>query len=152
MSAASACGLSPIAAASRRVLVQPFPLSAIRLEPSPYRQAVEANRADLHSLEPDRFLHNFRHQAGLAPKADPYGGREQESIAGHSLGHYLSACALMHAQTGDADCRARALYIVSELGACQRAHGDGYVAGFTRTHPAGSIEPGRRVLSAHADP
>ena len=124
----------------------PFPLSAIRLTPSPFLQAVDANRAYLHRLEPDRFLHNFRTQAGLAPKGEPYGGWEQDTIAGHSLGHYLSACALMHAQTGDPECRTRVHYIVSELGACQRAQGDGYVAGFTRKNAAGAIEPGRRVF------
>ena len=52
----------------------------------------------------------------------------------------------MHAQTGDPECRTRVLYIVSELGACQRAQGDGYVAGFTRKNDAGAIEPGRRVF------
>lgn len=145
-SAVSACGFSPIAAAGGRAVARPFPLSAIRLRPSPFLQSIEANRAYLHRLEPDRLLHNFRQQASLPPKGDPYGGWEQDTIAGHSLGHYLSACALMHAQTGDQDCRTRALYIVGELGACQRAQGDGYVAGFTRKNEAGAIEPGRRVF------
>jgi uncharacterized protein len=144
--AAAACGFSSLAAATQGGRARPFPLSAVRLKPSLYLQAVEANRRYLHRLEPDRLLHNYREQAGLTPKGDPYGGWEQETIAGHTLGHYLSACALMHAQTGDADCRLRANYIVSELASCQRAKGDGYVAGFTRTSAAGAIEPGRRVL------
>ncbi len=126
--------------------MRPLPLAAVRLTPSPWRRALESNRAYLQRLDPDRFLHNFRQQAGLAPKADPYGGWEGETIAGHSLGHYLSACSLMHAQTGDADCRGRSAYIVSELAACQRAGGDGYVAGFTRKNEVnGALEPGRRV-------
>ena len=145
-SAASACGISRIAAAGGSAGASPFPLSAVRLKPSLYLQAVEANRKYLHRLEPDRLLHNFRQQAGLPPKGDLYGGWEQETIAGHTLGHYLSACSLMHAQTGDDDCRARANYIVAELGSCQRAKNDGYVAGFTRTNEAGAIEPGRRVI------
>jgi uncharacterized protein len=145
-SAASACGFSPIAAAGSRAGTRPFPLSAVRLRPSPYLRAVEANRAYLLRLEPDRLLHNFRQQAGLAPKGEPYGGWEKETIAGHTLGHYLSACALMHAQAGDSELRTRALYIVGELGACQRAKADGYVAGFTRANEAGAIEPGRRVF------
>ena len=69
-----------------------------------------------------------------------------ETIAGHSLGHYLSACSLMHSQVGDADCLARVEYIVNELGACQRARGDGFVAGFTRTTDSGASEPGHRVF------
>lgn len=145
-SAAAACSYSSIARSGRDGPVRPLPLSAVRLHPSPYQLAVEANRIFLHRIEPDRLLHNFRQQAGLAPKGDLYGGWEKETIAGHSLGHYLSACALMHAQTGDPECRARAHYIVAELGVCQRAKDDGYVAGFTRTNAAGEIEPGRRVL------
>ncbi len=146
ISAAATCGWSPLGSAASGSRVRPFPLAAIRLKPSLYLQAVEANCAYLHRLDPDRLLHNYRLQAGLAPKAPAYGGWEQETIAGHSLGHYLSACSLMHAQTGDARCAERARYVVAELAACQRANGDGYVAGFTRRSEAGLIEPGRRVL------
>ncbi|MBB6426257.1 glycoside hydrolase family 127 protein [Sphingopyxis sp. JAI128] len=110
----------------------PLPLSAVRLLESPFLDAVEANRSYLHALEPDRLLHNFRTSAGLAPKGAVYGGWESDTIAGHSLGHYLTALSLMYAQTGDTECKRRADYIVSELAAAQAAHGDGYVAGFTR--------------------
>jgi len=144
--AATACGCRPLHAPRSSGRVVPLPLSAVRLTPSLYLDAVEANREYLHRLEPDRLLHNYRQQAGLPPKAAPYGGWEQETIAGHSLGHYLSACTLMHAQTGDAECHSRAHYIVGELDACQRAHGDGYVAGFTRRTETGAVEPGRRVF------
>src|ERR1700722_10987144 len=109
--------------------IQPFPLEAVRLRPSPYLTAVESNGRYLLRLEPDRLLHNFRVSAGLPPKADVYGGWESESLAGHSLGHYLSACSLMFAQTGDIQYRQRVDYIVTELAQCQSAHGDGYVAG-----------------------
>lgn len=112
--------------------VRPFPLSAVRLAPSPFLRAVEANRGYLMALEPDRLLHNFRKHAGLEPKGAIYGGWESDTIAGHTLGHYLSALALMHAQTGDAECRRRVNYIIDELAACQAASGDGYVSGFTR--------------------
>ena len=140
-------GLPRAASSLQRNAARPFPMSSVRLGPSPWRVALESNRAYLHRLEPDRLLHDYRLQAGLAPKGDRYGGWETETIAGHSLGHYLSACALMHAQTGDPECRTRALYIVAELGACQRAHGDGYVAAFTRRNESsGAIEPGRRVM------
>ncbi|HWA92241.1 MAG TPA: glycoside hydrolase family 127 protein [Rhizomicrobium sp.] len=124
----------------------PVPLEAVRLAPSPYLDAVEANRAYLHRLEPDRLLHNFRDQAGLTPKGEVYGGWESDTIAGHTLGHYLSACALMHAQTGDEECRRRVDYIVDELALCQAAHGDGYVAGFTRKR-GDTIEPGKLLFA-----
>ncbi len=145
-SAAGACGFSPLAGPAVSGRVKSFPLSAVRLKPSIYSLAVDANRNYLKRLDPDRLLHNYRKQAGLAPKGETYGGWERETIAGHSLGHYLSACSLMHAQTGDAECLARARYIVTELAACQRARGDGYVAGFTRTAASGASEPGYRVL------
>lgn len=110
----------------------PFPLEAVRLRPSPYLTAVESNGVYLLRLEPDRLLHNFRVSAGLQPKGAVYGGWESQSLAGHTLGHYLSACSLMFAQTGDAGYRQRVDYIVGELAECQAAHGDGYVGGFTR--------------------
>lgn len=122
----------------------PFPLEAVRLAGSPFLNAVKANLAYLHKIEPDRLLHNFRRHAGLKPKAEPYGGWEGDTIAGHTLGHYLTACALMHAQTGDAECKRRAGYIVAELAACQAAAGDGYVAGFTRRR--GDIVENGRVI------
>ncbi len=143
---ATACAPRVLRTAASGGPVRPMPLADVRLTPSIYRDAVEANRAYLLRLEPDRLLHAYRAQAGLETKGAPYGGWEQETIAGHSLGHYLSACSLMHAQTGDADCLRRALYIVAELRSCQRAGGDGFVAGFTRRTDDGRIEPGRRVF------
>jgi DUF1680 family protein len=111
--------------------VEAFPLDRVRLTPSIWLDAVKANQRYLLSLEPDRLLHNFRTSAGLAAKGAVYGGWESRGIAGHSLGHYLSALALMHAQTGDMECRRRAEYIVAEMALCQQAHGDGYVGGTT---------------------
>ncbi len=136
---------APLASNAQRL--RPFPLEAVRLKPSIWLTAVEANLAYLHRLEADRLLHDYRVQAGLVPRGDRYGGWEEETIAGHSLGHYLSACALMHAQTGDPRCRAQAAHIVAELAACQRASGDGFVGAFTRRNEtSGAIEPGRRVM------
>ena len=60
-------------------LVQPFDLAAVRLL----------------FLGPDCLRHNFRVNAGLPPKARLYGGWEAEGVAGHTPGHYLSACAMM---------------------------------------------------------
>jgi DUF1680 family protein len=88
------------------------------------------------SLEPDRLLHNFRANAGLAPKAPVYGGWESEEpwveirCHGHTLGHYLSAAAMMYAATGDGRFRERADYVVAELKACQDAGGTGLVCAF----------------------
>lgn len=121
------------------------PLDAVRLLPSPYLTAVMANLAYLHEVEPDRLLHQFRSQAGLIPKAPVYAGWESDTIGGHTLGHYLSAISLMHAQTGDPECKRRLVYIVDELALCQAQSTDGFVAGFTRRRDD-VIEPGRLVF------
>jgi DUF1680 family protein len=54
-------------------------------------------------LEPDRLLHMFRVTAGLPSHAEPLGGWEQPTneLRGHFTGHYLSACAMLHATSGD---------------------------------------------------
>jgi DUF1680 family protein len=133
-------GTSALPASARAL-----PLAATRLTASPFADAVAANRAYLLRLEPDRLLHNFRKHAGLEPKGEIYGGWESDTIAGHTLGHYLTALSLMHAQTGDAECARRAAYIVTELAACQKAAGDGYVAGFTRRR-GDTIEDGKAIF------
>ena len=111
--------------------VHPFPLDQVRLKPSLFLSAIETNQKVLLTVDPDRLLHNFRAGAGLEPKAPVYGGWEARGIAGHSLGHYQSALALMYAQTGQAEFKRRALYITQELAACQAKNGDGYAGGTT---------------------
>ena len=109
---------------------RPFPLEQVRLAEGPFHTARERDRAYLLSVEPDRLLAWFRKEAGLEPKAEAYKGWERNTVAGHSLGHYLSACAMMAASTGNADLRKKVVYIVDELAACQKAQGDGYLAAF----------------------
>ncbi len=133
------------AAASIQQPAKPAPLSAVRLLPSPYLTAVSKNLEYLQRLDPDRLLHNFRSQAGLTPKGAVYAGWESDTIGGHTLGHYLSALSLMYAQTGDAECKRRVVYIVDELALCQAQSPDGFVAGFTRRRDD-AIEPGRLVF------
>jgi DUF1680 family protein len=133
--AAPAALASPSARASgvaTAAAVEPFPMEAVRLKPSAFLAALDANRGYLLQLDPDRLLHNYRSQAGLSPKGAVYGGWEDDTIAGHTLGHYLSALSLMHAQSGDAECARRVRYIVGELALCQAQAPDGFVAGFTR--------------------
>ena len=125
--------------------MESFPIEAVRLLPSPYHDAMQADIAYLHRLEADRLLHNFREQAGLKPKGAVYGGWESESIAGHTLGHYLSACAHMYAQSGDAECKRRVEYIVGELTLCQAQSPDGYVGGFWRKKD-GKKDSGKAVF------
>ncbi len=52
---------------------------------------------------------------------------ESEGLSGHTLGHYLSACSMMYASTGDARFKTNVDFIVSELAICQEARKTGYV-------------------------
>lgn len=110
--------------------VQAFPLTDVHLLEGPFQRATELNAASLLGYDPDRLLARFRIEAGLDPKREPYGGWEAESLAGHSLGHHLSACALMYQTMGDERFLERANYIVGELAAVQEANGGGYIGAF----------------------
>lgn len=83
----------------------------------------------LLDLEPDRLLHRFRLNAGLQPKGEIYGGWETLGVSGHTLGHYLSACSMMYAASGDVRFKERVDYIIRELAECQYARKTGYVGG-----------------------
>lgn len=145
LSAASAAA-APRATATLAGSAKPLPLTAIRLRPSDFATAVEVNRAYLHRLSPDRLLHNFRKYAGLEPKAPIYGGWESDTIAGHTLGHYLTALTLTWQQTGDTEMRRRADYIVDELAEAQAKRGSGYVGALGRKRKDGTIVDGEEIF------
>jgi DUF1680 family protein len=112
---------------------RPFPMKQVRLGEGPCKAAMEADRQYLHSLPPDRLLHTFRINAGISSSAQPLGGWEAPNceLRGHYAGgHYLSACALMYASTGDEDLKNRADTVVAELGKCQASFKNGYLSAF----------------------
>jgi DUF1680 family protein len=106
-----------------RLRAYPFDLQQVRLLSGPFRDAMLRDEEYLLSLDGDRLLHMFRVTAGLPSSAKPYGGWEEPKVElrGHSLGHYLSACSLMFASTGDERLKAKAESIVAELAKIQRA-------------------------------
>ena len=110
-------GVPPGDIKTAAVKVRPFELERVRLLPGPVLSAVETNRAYMLGLEPDRLLHMFRATAGLPSPAQPYGGWEApiNELRGHFTGHYLSACALMFAQTGDVTVKDRGTQMIVEL-------------------------------------
>ena len=87
-----------------RIRARPFPQGSVRLSPGPLLDAAEVNRRYLAGLDTDRLLHTFRLNAGLPTSATPLGGWEapENELRGHFTGHYLTACALVSAGTGDA--------------------------------------------------
>src|ERR1700685_2836110 len=112
---------------------RPFPMKQVRLGDGPCKIAMEADRQYLHSLPPDRLLHTFRINAGIPSTAQPLGGWEAPDceLRGHYAGgHYLSACALMYASSGDDDLKNNANTVVAELGKCQAALKSGYLSAF----------------------
>ncbi|HKV37801.1 MAG TPA: beta-L-arabinofuranosidase domain-containing protein [Blastocatellia bacterium] len=101
----------------------PFNLQEVRLLDGPFRNAMLRDEKYILSLDPDRLLHMYRITAGLPSTAKPLGGWEAPDVElrGHTLGHYLSACALMYSSTGDTQLKTRAEKIVVELAKIQRA-------------------------------
>lgn len=135
-----AAGVAPAPqfAASSPVKARLFDLAQVRLLDGPFQRAQDLDRRFLLSLDPNRLLLMFRVTAGLSSNAKPLGGWESPGVElrGHTMGHYLSACSLMFASTGDARLRERVDYLVSELAKCQAAMpAEGYHAGYLSAFP-----------------
>src|SRR5664279_5654268 len=110
----------------------PFNLTDVKLLDGPFLHATKLDAKILLSYEPDRLLSKFYSESGLKPKAEHYMGWENESLAGHSLGHYLSACSMMYQTTGNKIFLDRVNYIVGELKIIQDANGNGYIGAFPK--------------------
>jgi uncharacterized protein len=111
----------------------PFPMSNVRLGPGAFSAAAEANRRYLKTLPPDRLLHTFRLTAGLPSSAEALGDWEKPDceLRGHFAGgHYLSACALAFASSGDEELKRNGDVVVAELAKCQTQHRNGYLSAF----------------------
>jgi len=111
----------------------PFPMSNVRLGPGALSAAAEANRRYLRTLPPDRLLHTYRLTAGLPSSAEPLGDWEKPDceLRGHFAGgHYLSACALAFASSGDEELKRNGDVMVAELAKCQAQHKNGYLSAF----------------------
>jgi DUF1680 family protein len=119
-------------------VARPLPLEAVRLTGGPLKQAQAVTARYLLELEPDRMMAGYRKRAGLAPKAEGYGGWDAvdgRQLTGHIAGHYLSAVSLMYAATGDERFKQRADYLVNEMKDVQDKHGDGYLGAVLGNKP-----------------
>jgi hypothetical protein len=128
------------AQAGKKAVIQayPFDLQQVRLLDGPFRDAMVRDQKYLRSIDLDRLLHMFRITAGLPSPAKPYGGWEEPNVElrGHSLGHYLSACALMYASSGDAYLKLKTDSIVATLAQVQQAMPSrGFHAGYLSAFP-----------------
>ena len=132
--------VAPSAAPSKQVSRElvpfqavPFPMENVRLGPGVFSAAADANRRYLKTLPPDRLLHTFRLTAGLPSSAEPLGDWEKPDceLRGHFAGgHYLSACALAFASSGDEELKRNGDLMVAELAKCQARHKNGYLSAF----------------------
>ena len=120
---------------------RPVPVGRVRLVGGPLKRAQDLTAKYLLELEPDRMMAFYRVRAGLAQKAQPYGGWDGpgRNLTGHIAGHHLSAVSLMRLATGDARFKDRADYLVREMKEVQDKNGDGYL---------GALEGGREAFAA----
>jgi len=129
------------------IAVHPFALTDVRLLDGPFKEAMDRNSQYLRDLDSDRLLHNFRLTAGLPSTAQPLGGWEEPKVElrGHFVGHFLTACALTYASSGEKALRRKADSLVAELARCQKALGrSGYLSAFPEEFIDRVVE-GKRV-------
>lgn len=106
------------------MLIRNFALNKAELCEPVLENAFRKEQEYLRSIDSDRLLAGFRETAGLKKKAERYpGGWEDAEIAGHTLGHYLTALSQLYAATGAKDIEERLNYILGELSACQAENG-----------------------------
>jgi DUF1680 family protein len=106
------------------------------------------------SLKTANLLQNFYLEAGLwNPRTkvdDIHGGWEAPTcqLRGHFLGHWLSAAAIIAANTGDQEIKGKADYIVSELARCQGENGGEWVGSIPEKYLDWVVR-GKRVWAPH---
>ena len=125
--------LSSVAAdAQEKLYSNEFALGDVSLLDGPFKHARDLNIEVLLSYNVDRLLAPYLKEAGLTPKAASY--PNWIGLDGHVGGHYLSALAMNYAATGNAACKQKMDYMISELTACQNEYGtdpnfSGYLGG-----------------------
>jgi len=105
-----------------------FPLADVKLLDPELLKIRELDHQYLLALDSDRILRNYRENFGIKTGLPELTGHEagtgpHAGARGHYTGHYLSACAMMIASTGDAKLKAKADAIVAELAKLQQPNG-----------------------------
>ena len=115
----------------------------ITLLSSVFSQSEKIGREYLDGVDIDRLLSPIfeAHNMPAPNNAKRYGGWERKSannwekspetfsLAGHSLGHFLSALSECYAKSGDEKLKQKILYIVSQLESVQNNAKSGYIGG-----------------------
>ncbi|MCX6344370.1 MAG: glycoside hydrolase family 127 protein [Armatimonadetes bacterium] len=115
---------------------RPLPLSDVKLLDSVFSKRQALNRNYMLGLKNENLLQNHYNEAGLwIPRKAPegcHGGWEFPTcqLRGHFLGHWLWGAARTVAITGDAEMKAKADFIVSEIARCQKENGGEWAGPF----------------------
>ncbi len=109
-----------------------FKLSEVELLDAYEVNAFEKEIAYLKKLDDDKLLKGFTEIGKVASTATKYGGWENSSIQGHTLGHYLTAVSQAYGATGDEQLLEIVNHIVDVLAECQADNG--YVAAIPESH------------------
>lgn len=108
--------------------LQDFELEQVVLTGEYHVNAFAKELQYLNSYDVDRLLAGFRENRGLEAKAEKYPGWEDTEIRGHTLGHFLTACAQAYSNTKDPMMLEKLSYMASELSLCQFE--SGYLSAF----------------------
>jgi DUF1680 family protein len=109
--------------------LKPLSRSTVKLLPGLFQHRWSLNRQYMLSLKTENLLQNYYLEAGIwGPRSrstDIHWGWEAPTcqLRGHFLGHWLSAAAMLAANTGDQEIKGKADYLVSELARCQQENG-----------------------------
>lgn len=107
-------------------------MESVKLLDGIFKQSQEKGKEYLRYLDVDRLVAPCYEAVGKQPKKPRYGGWEAKEIAGHSVGHWLSAAAAMYIATRDKNLLDKLEYAVNELKTVQSIDGTGFVSGISR--------------------
>ncbi|MBN1377818.1 MAG: glycoside hydrolase family 127 protein [Gammaproteobacteria bacterium] len=116
-------------ACAEQTTLKTFSLSEVKITAGPFLHAQLNDLQYVMSLDPDRLLAPYRREAGIPSKIESYGNWENTGLDGHIGGHYLSALAMLYADTDNKEVYQRLMYMITELKKCQDKNGDGYLGG-----------------------
>jgi len=125
------------------MIIRDCALNEVELKDGYLTNAFSLEQKYLLSLDADRLLAGFYEIAGKQAKGKRYpGGWEDQDIAGHTMGHYLTALAQAYAATNDKKFLTRLTYVIDSLAECQTE--SGYLSAF-REELFDNLENGKQA-------
>ncbi len=126
------------------MIIRDFALNEVEVKDGYLVNAFQLEQEYLLGLEADRLLAGFYETAGKEPKQERYPGSwEERDMAGHTMGHYLTALAQAYASAQDKRFLDRLTYVIDSLKECQQE--SGYLSAF-KEELFDSLEQGKQGL------